>query len=113
MKGLLALPFTLPILASGARAEIILSLAPGAACRTEQGVKRASGVVPKPGAAAHRAANGMIATDEPVEATGKPDEDAHCYLYRGEVRLDAEPGQRPSAAVAGPSPDVPGTAGTR
>ncbi len=102
MKGLLALSFALAIFAPGARAESIQRLASGAACRTEEGAIRVPRVAPKPGAAAHRAATGMIATDEPVDG-------ADCYLYRAEAKLGAGP--CPSAAVGGTGGVVAGTLG--
>jgi hypothetical protein len=102
MKGLLALPVVLAVFTSGARAEIIQRLAGGAACRTEEGAVRTPHVAPKPGAAAHRAANGMIVTDEPIEG-------ADCYLYRAEAKLGAAP--CPPAAVAGAGRGVAGTLG--
>jgi hypothetical protein len=102
MKGLLALPVALAVFASGARAEIIQRLAGGAACRTEEGAVRAPRVAPKPGVAAHRAATGMIVTDEPIEG-------AECYLYRSEAKLGTEP--CPSASVGGRGGGVAGTLG--
>jgi hypothetical protein len=94
MKGLLALPFALAAFLSGAHAEIIQRLAGGAACRTAEGLVRAPRVAPKPGVAAHRAVNGMIATDQPVEG-------AACYLFAAEARLGAEPCPPVSASCAG------------
>lgn len=103
MKGLLALSFGLAVFMSDASAEIIQRLAGGAACRSEEGVVYQSRIAPKLGVAAHRAANGMIATDQPVDKTP-------CYLYRSEVKLgDATP--CPSAGVGGPGGTVGGTLG--
>jgi hypothetical protein len=102
MKGLLVFSLALAVFAPSARAEIIQRLASGAACRTEEGAVRTPRVAPKPGAAAHRAANGMIATDQPVGG-------ADCYLYRPETRLGAAP--CPSAAVGGAGGSVAGTLG--
>jgi hypothetical protein len=62
----------------------IQRIAQGAACRTKEGVVRAPHVVPKRGAAAHRAPNGMIATDKPVSG-------ADCYLYPAEAKLRTWP----------------------
>ncbi len=102
MKWLFAVTFALAVFVSGARAEIIQRLASGAACRTEEGAVRAPRVAPKPGATAHRAANGMITTDAPVGG-------ADCYLYRAEAKLGAGP--CPSAAVGGSGGGVAGTLG--
>ena len=84
MKGRLAFLLALPVFLSGAHAEIIQRLAGGAVCRTEEGVVRMPLVAPKPGAAADRAAHGMIATDEPIGG-------ATCYLFAAEARLGAVP----------------------
>ena len=98
IKGLLALSVALTVFVSGARAETIQHLAQDAACRTKEGVVRAPRVLPKPGAAAHRAPNGMIATDKPVGG-------ADCYLYPAEAKLGTRP-SFPSAGVGTRFPDA-------
>jgi hypothetical protein len=76
-----------------ARAEIILHLWKGAACRAADGQLREPRVFPKENAPAHRVANGMIETDMSVEG-------GDCYLFRSEAKT-CDVGRPPAAVGTG------------